>query len=221
MPKRKQVTPQPKPETPTILKVLDTKEITDACCKALGGVVGDKHIGFNEQRLARNTVVYSMTGSETSTALARETYLVIPLLRKTYASYWLGASLEFKFEEGYFKLMSVSLIVFRGEVFDPNKRPILRAEWDALTDEDISEHAQPHWHVYYSAVNEEVGLIDETFDNSEMQKSKDAKFHFAMGSRWYNEINAHQEKLDDINKLINWLEGCIKYTRRQIELLPV
>jgi len=221
MPSRKRTSHRPGAERPQIIKVQDTKEITDVCRRALGAVVGDRHLGFNERRRARNTFVYSMTGSETSTGLARDVYPVVPLLRKTYTSYWLGTVLEFKFEEGYFRLMSASLIVFRGDAFDPNKRPILRAEWDALTDEDTSEHAQPHWHVYRSSVDEDSDVPYETSGDSEGQESQNTRFHFAMCSKWLEEADVHQEKLDEMGKLITWLESCIRYTRRQIELLPV
>lgn len=207
------------PRAAEAIIVEDPKEVIEPCRRVLRKAFGD--IGFSKKDLAGNVVMFSMTGSEASTGVARSTYPVVPLIRKSYATYWLGAVFQFRFEQGRFRLISASLLVFKGQAYDPIKQPMLRAEWDSLLLGDPSQHAQPHWHVYRSVIREELELIEAGFGASDSEELEAVKFHFAMCSAWYKESESHQEKLNEIGKLLSWLQGCISYTRRQIELLPV
>ena len=43
-----------------------------------------------------------------------------------------------------------------------------------------------------------------------------SKFHFAMASSWHKDgKNAHIERVDK-SKLLNWIKGCVSYTREQL-----
>jgi hypothetical protein len=69
-------------------------------------------------------------------------------------------------------------------------------------------------------------LIFEPSENEPKQEIQDsewptsAKFHYAMASTWQVKgINSHQEKLNDLDYLLNWVRGFITYTREQLEWL--
>jgi hypothetical protein len=74
-------------------------------------------------------------------------------LTTSYTRYWLGGGLSFERKGGRLYFVHISLIVFAGNSTDPEKRPLLRAEWDCRKGYRLDQHAQPHWHIYPTPLN--------------------------------------------------------------------
>jgi hypothetical protein len=196
-------------------------------------MLGDNSIQFDEIVLANDEVKFELSGTSIK-GTAREKYSVFLLDQVKAELLWLGGALIFKRELGVYWLKSVSLLIFKGDAFDERKTALLRAEWD--NPEPGVMHAQPHWHVYPRFIGklEEKAELEEDTDVSIFEPSESkpeyeiqdsdwptsANFHYAMASTWQTTgINSHQEKLNDLNYLLNWLRGCITYTREQLAWL--
>jgi hypothetical protein len=176
--------------------------------------------------------VYALRGDRASRAKTKKySYSVIPILRAPYGYFWLGGTLDLLYREGNYTIEQVSLVIFQGVATDEVKTPILRAEWDAIASDGRSKHAQPHWHVYSSPLNNTIVLEypkfsveTEVVDFSPEESTsltghvweRGDRFHFAMASKWHLDgVDAHQELLEQ-EKLLKWLEGCVGYIRAQL-----
>lgn len=119
----------------------------------------------------------------------------------------------------------ISLSIFQGEDEDDDKFQLFRAEWDDFNNPN-EKHSQPHWHITSNqALEKTFEEYSNHFDNGdfisllEEQKQKviDIKgIHFAMNGNWQsNETHIH--KIDDIQKIIKWLQGMLKHLRTELE----
>ncbi|HYP38988.1 MAG TPA: hypothetical protein VEX13_01385 [Chloroflexia bacterium] len=147
--------------------VQDVKSVARMCRDAISRVLNQPQLDFSPVKYGRRTQV-RLNGIGSSLAFAREQYNVVFFLKTRRVDYWLAASLEFDSPPGMSisHLVQVSLLVFEGLVTDEQKRPVLRAEWDCKGDYLRSPHAQPHWHVYSSLLNQESLSSNITFDAS-------------------------------------------------------
>ena len=220
-------------------QLLDPEGFVKDCREAIEKALNYTHIGFNEQHaIPGNRRLYILTGAGATRAEAKYQYPVIPFFRSQYGIYWLAASLEFQFQQGIYQIVSVSFLIFEGDATDNRKSALLRAEWACPQKNDRARHAQPHWHIYPSHINEEVtgnrtrfkaDAEIQTFDSEALENElregtvveweRAEKFHFAMAARWHSEGNdAHQEEMQ-AGGILKWLEGCIKYTWNQFAFL--
>jgi hypothetical protein len=74
--------------------------------------------------------------------------------------FWLALALTFV-RDSQLRMSSASIIVFEGMASNPTKTPLLRAEWHEWNTQ--SPHAQPHWHVYPSALADFASEVPEAF----------------------------------------------------------
>jgi hypothetical protein len=210
------------------------------CRRIIAKALDYKDLGFtNKSQAPHRKKLYVLTGGPDATqAEARYTYTVIPFLPSPSGMYWLGASLEFEFQRGECHISSASLLIFEGQATDNRKTALIRAEWDCIQKDSRAPHAQPHWHVYPGRINKaafeyraefktetdvqtfDPEALESDFDDGpDTEWDKAEKFHFAMSSRWHiNGQDAHQEEMD-ANKLLKWLDGCIRYTCDQLKFI--
>ena len=222
----------PRRNLPTVnigsIFVRETKEITNPCRKMLSDLL-EKKISFSSPiPLARAVSEFSLQGEgATGAFVERKRYSVLPLQTIGGELYWLGVILQLKFETGFFYLSAVSVLIVKGLAEDNDKTAILRAEWDCLKENLEQKHAQPHWHIYPSAIiknwdsDEILGLMNNPLKEFGEQPEKDKfpRFHFAMATRWHlGEENPHAE-LKDVNSVIKWIEFCTKYTLEQLTFM--
>jgi hypothetical protein len=220
----------PPPPSPEAIVVDRPSKVTTPVLRVLKEILGNNSIKFDEIVLANDEIKFELSGSA-SKGTAREKYSVFLLDQVGTELLWLGGALIFKRELLVYRLKSISILIFKGEAFDERKTALLRAEWD--NPESGAMHAQPHWHVYPRFIGkpEEGSRFEEEASVSVFAPSEDAPkyeaqdsewptsadFHYAMASTWQtNGINFHQEKLNDLDYLLNWLRGCIVYTREQL-----
>jgi hypothetical protein len=221
------------PSVPNSIVVDRPTQVTTQVLRAFRDLLKDSSISFAEVPLANNQVKFELSGSPVR-GIARETYAVFSLLQTKTDLFWLGSSLVFEEKLGRYNLKSVSLIIFKGDVIDQKKIPLLRAEWDII--EAGVLHAQPHWHIYprflRESQNPDVDAQDQLepiefsaeaqLNDTELDQDwpTSANFHYAMASTWQaNGIDAQQEKLNDLDSLIRWIYGCVSYSRQQLDWL--
>jgi hypothetical protein len=219
---------------PAAITVENPAEVTMRVLKVIREVLRDKSVQFEGIELANNEVKFALSGTSTK-GTARDKYSVFLLLQMGDELFWLGSYLIFKRALGRYELLSVGLIIFKGEAVDEKKTALLRAEWDNQSAGTI--HAQPHWHVYprFPEKGEtdaeiiegmEVESIESLDDNVEtkdydLEWPTSANFHYAMASRWHTstKVNSHQEKLNDVDNLLSWIRGCVSYCNEQLRYL--
>jgi len=219
---------------PAAIIVERPTSVTTPVLRVIRELLRDNSIQFEETELANNEVKFALSGTSIK-GTARDKYSVFLLLQIGEELFWLGSYLIFKRELGVYRLLGISLIIFKGEALDERKTALLRAEWDNQEPEII--HAQPHWHVYPRFPEKEeagaeptddmdaeyINLLLET-DESEDYDSEwptSSNFHYAMASRWHTttDMNAHQEKLNNLDNLLTWIRGCVSYCNGQIRYL--
>jgi hypothetical protein len=229
------------PPAPSGVLLENLEGIVNKCKRVIEDALAVKKLRFITQRVSGNRTVCLLTGEGAKRAEAKYKYSVIPFLALQSRLYWLAASLEFVFENRMYRLLSVSLLIFEGEATDDRKSALLRAEWACLDEDTRAPHAQPHWHIYPSRINREAyedrtefklktdiqpfapeAPVVESNNEFDIEWDRSEKFHFAMASRWhivgFDEKGAHQEEMQ-IDGLLKWLDGCIRYTRSQFEFL--
>ena len=239
MPKKKQASqPNGIPASfPPGIVVDNIEAVTKPCRDTLATVLGDKNIGFDRQEIVRSKYRCMLVGQAATSARARDQYMAHSLLETDLTSYWLAITLGFQFYPNINKyhVESVSLIVFEGVATSIDKTPLLRAEWDCFNHNDDVAHAQPHWHVYISAIENlsdqmasftqpsEVKTfippdMDAETTSTDLPEQWDgARFHFAMAAKWHiNENCIIHEILEDVDGLTKWLTGCINYINSQL-----
>ncbi len=199
--------------------------INNRCLTVLKRLVGNPKLGF-EKGLVPQGESYTLSGPEI--IIADDGHRQQKVVR-FFKNYWLGVSFIFISHGGKHKLTNANIIVFKGEAFNPSKLPVLRAEWACQHHIGNGSHAQPHWHSYsnFDSQNpfnpkgepaptdfnpEDIPSYERTPELSKMEK-----FHYAMSSKWQEgDLNNH---CIDFSKdsFIHWLEGCIEYTKNQLE----
>ncbi len=220
-------------------QLLDPDDFVKDCRKVIEKVLGYRYLGFNEQRgVPGNRRLFTLNGAEATQAEAKYKYAVIPFFKSQSGIYWLAVSLEFEFQQGIYRIVNVSLLIFEGEATDNRKSALLRAEWACPQKNDLTRHAQPHWHIYPSHINKESAgartgfkadaeiqtfdpeaLEIELHEGTVVEWERAEKFHFAMAARWHAEGNdAHQEEMQ-VDGILKWLDGCIKYIWSQFAFL--
>jgi hypothetical protein len=229
---KKRQKPHLRRQTATAIVVEEPNKVTTPLLRVIRESLGDNNIGFDEVILAKGDVKFQLSGTAVK-AMARDRYSVFPLLQREADLFWLGGSLIFARELANYRLKSVSLIVFKGDAIDETKTALFRAEWDSP--EPGTDHAQPHWHVYpqiidgKSNVSEfdrymkyESDLNDEPVTTLDADPARDTarNFHYAMASRWHTDgISYHQQGLTNVESVVKWIEGCIDYSRKQLDWL--
>jgi hypothetical protein len=218
---------------PEVFLVDDPRPLLARCKRVLeAGLPKAGKMGFNMQGHARGESEYLLNSDAQSWARARNQYPVLPLLTTVGSAFWFAVALRFGPALGRFQLKHVSVLIFEGLASDPNKAPLVRAEWDET---DITgPHAQPHWHVYPSALTrlepasfEDVAeapasldetALDETAEESQRRRLEGERFHYAMSATWHLDGGGHQSRLSE-DELLRWLPGCILYSQGQLAYL--
>jgi hypothetical protein len=117
---------------------------------------------------------------------------------------------------------------YQGQISSQEKRKIFRAEWML----DKGNHAQPHWHIHKSysegllmkkapQFTEEDTIMEfgaEALETTSYKNDDLKNFHFAMSSRWHKN-EPHNNSLNELNELVQWLDGCINYINEQLNYI--
>lgn len=223
------------------IPVQSAKEIVRPCLREMRAVLGLEDLSFQGAAPERGESEIVLASSSPTSGFADRPYPVVPFVGRKAFSYWLALALKFQ-RDASLLLTSASIMVFEGPASDPQKVPLLRAEWHEWDKPGV--HAQPHWHVYASALAEMAQIFPEGFApeeapvlefGSETAEPRDfdedafeavaatqpspsmrlAEFHYAMSARWHV-ADGCQERLSSTAVLTNWLGGCIRYTREQL-----
>lgn len=171
-----------------------------------------------------------LTSTSATQAFATRNYPAVRLLPKEALTFWVALALTFV-RDTQLRMSSASIIVFEGMASNPTKTPLLRAEWHEWNTQ--SPHAQPHWHVYSSALGEFLSEVPEAFfveapvrefgtdlsSTVPSQTIETSPFHYAMSATWHVDRGACQERLTTTSSLLGWLRGCISYTREQLDYI--
>lgn len=189
---------------------------------------------------------YSLTGTGQTNARAYQPYSVLPFFTSRTDVYWIATTIDFLERDKQTILENITIILFKGLPNDSEKIPLIRAEWSFKEEDAKALHAQPHWHIYPSRLNrdlEEYKNVIFEVENSPKDFTGDTnvekpsitanegsewlgseKIHFAMASRWHQEIwNTDKEGPTPhhgtmrIDKLSQWLDGCLRYLLHQLE----
>jgi hypothetical protein len=198
----------------------------------------EHHLGFDEPRTVRgNRQLCALNSPNASTAKAKYEYRVIPIIHTGQQIYWLGAAFELEYREGRAYLVNATVLIFQGDAMDPEKIPLLRAEWDHVDNPEVVQHAQPHWHVYAGRINPMIPGGDEGFveeerieefaleapvmasDSTQAQWEHAQWFHFAMAASWQEDQGEPIYTQITEARLHKWLRGCISYICAEIRYL--
>jgi hypothetical protein len=202
------------------------KEITVPCIRLLRRLLSDHDLGFTGTPVVDGEGEIYLTSNSATQGYADRSYPVIRLLPKEALTYWLALALTFTRDRNL-RMTSASIIVFEGVAISSPKTPLLRAEWHEWN--SLSPHAQPHWHVYPSALADFVSAVPEAFSVAEsrvvdfgteartLASPLVAAFHYAMSASWHVANGTCQERLQTNEALLNWIRGCISYTREQLD----
>lgn len=209
------------------------KLINRDCVNVIAGVLNNKSIGFQQERVRPQRDVFWLNAGEISKASAgNRVYRVIPFLGlDSGLTYWLAVGIQVDIIRGNYQFRDASLFIFEGTALNENKTPILRAEW-GLSEDRL--HAQPHWHIYPSYINDvivpfiDLGKVDaadfvpeeqggdEKLSLQDDEEKRLPKFHFAMSSHWHLDgQNAHVIEFSE-KGLVKWLGGCLLYIKNQL-----
>ncbi|MFL6263762.1 MAG: hypothetical protein ACJ76Y_29055 [Thermoanaerobaculia bacterium] len=184
---------------------------------------------FDKRDYARGEREYVLVSALQSRGLAREYYPVVPLANTLRFSFWIAVAFRFSPYLSQYRLIHVSLIIFEGIAADANKKPLVRAEWDASSGQ--TDHAQPHWHVYPTTTGPEGSFEarleggrkfvpgQEDDPSSELMSGWEGTgFHYAMAAHWDLIKGSHRNSLTE-DGLLRWLPSCISYTKNQLMYL--
>jgi hypothetical protein len=198
-------------------------------------------LSFQEELLPRGELGYVLNGPGAALASDERLHPVVPFFTTEAWVYWIGLQLKFESVRGRADFLSASLVVLEGPTASGKKEPLLRAEWERFRAEQPGPHAQPHWHVYHSALEtpqqlqalslepeiERLSLTGETYEVDGVRLSDSRaealegmpRFHLAMTARWClattSTENLHYEP-PDAEKLGQWMRRCVTYTRDQL-----
>ena len=141
-------------------------------------------LGYKEIQKDSNCHIFALIIKNSSSAITPDDrgnrHHIIPLLSTKSDNYWINISLTFlpnqskqKIKPDNFQFSGVSIRIFRGALASLDKEPVLRAEWDALKDDN--NHAQPHWHVYKSFQRDDSNTFKELDFTSSLTVSNEVK----------------------------------------------
>jgi hypothetical protein len=219
--KRKPKSP-PAPYKPTPCKttrLANPAVLTTSCIPILEQELGYAPLTFSQTaKRFRGVTRYELVGSYQQRATARDEYLVHPLTDSTADRYWAAVTLDFQYSDPNHDLVSIQIVVFKGDAFGP-KQPMLRAEWHCSPADLQAPHAQPHWHAYTSEEPAPFSFGEPVpFEAPTGSSREPLSFHFAMASKWQTDgPGAHTLCLSDSTMLVKWLSGCLKYIRSQLQ----
>ncbi len=123
--------------------------VLDVCLRSLRKQFAQPALGFKSAARSARVTRYSLSGPGQQKGTAREGYTILRLCSTTEEIYWAGITVNFQFLDTSHQLVDAGIIIFKGDVFDENKVPVLRAEWHCSDDQMRAIHAQPHWHAYH------------------------------------------------------------------------
>jgi len=215
--------------------VLDEPEEVDQVRRAIQEILEKPGLSLQEEVLARGELGYVLNGPGAATASDERRHPVVPFLSTEVWVYWLGLQLKFESARTRADFLSASLIVLEGPTASGKKEPLLRAEWERLREGQPGPHAQPHWHVYRSALETPVrlqglslepqieqlalkGTTEEANFRAEALEGM-PRFHLAMTARWHLASTlgeALHYEAPDAEKLGQWVRKCIAYIRDQL-----
>lgn len=212
------------------LTVDNPSVITKRCANIIQKALDIDNLVFTPSYNKNNKISYSLKGSSCYSITDEErNVFVIPVKSLPY---WLTIHIVFMQELTRYKLSEITVKIFKGMMIDVIKEPYFRAEWHIPGENEKTDHAQPHWHVYKTtsdiehkeSVNFIISSSEKTKEfgvdtqNDEPIKKEIYhfdKFHFAMASKWHLD-DEHQIKLENDNFLYKWLERCIEYIMKQL-----
>lgn len=230
-------------KAPLSFSVKETDKVLKLCQNELKPLLDKRELNFIPLQQDSERHIFALITKDSSGLIAiddrKNRHNIVPLLTTSSDTYWINISLTFlpKTNPQNFQFAGISIRVFKGLAYDNNKEPLIRAEWDALKDDDDNNHAQPHWHVYKSFQTRDLtpqtsdfeSLIQpndvkdfgkETNNSLDNQDENDwdssTKFHFAMSSQWHNK-GTHKVILDKDELLYSWLGECVKYIKEQLK----
>jgi len=156
---------------PAPFSVTDPKKVLNLCSNKLKPLLGNYELGYKEIPTDPNCHIFALIIKNSSSASTPDDrgnrHNIIPLPLTKSGNYWINISLTFlsnqskqKIKPESFQFSGVSIRIFKGALTSADKEPVLRAEWDALKDDN--NHAQPHWHVYKSFQTADSNTSDFT-----------------------------------------------------------
>ena len=168
-------------------EIPDPESVLRSCRKVFVDVLGNKTLTFRSEPIARNKSLYVLTGNNGSSAsITGRNYPVFSLAEANNELFWLGGIFLFGFDRGVYSLDSISLVVVKG-LWQDDKLPVMRAEWDCADVFLDSSHAQPHWHIYSSSIlnmrldfDEVLDAITDPIYDVLFSYSKNIKISFAL-----------------------------------------
>lgn len=208
--------------------------------QAIAREIGCAHLRFSSAETQGGGELYRLDGQDATLAEEKYPYSVIPVLRPLMGQprYWLGAAIRVEHAGRGTSLAHVSMTIVEGIASDPRKRPLIRTEWDCRPASRVGKHAQPHWHIYPSSLTTRPSGADETFQADDTVREFDTSadgyeldersastwsggehFHFAMAVRWHIDGPEAPNELVDSERLIQWLQGCVRYTLEELTFL--
>lgn len=243
--KKREIRGKHKETSGNVITASNVPKLKRDCQKVFQTLLNDSSVGLTERRLGFRSS-YSLVGAAQTNARAHDLYSVLPFFESKTDFYWIAATIDFSEQAKQTILENVTIILFKGLAVDGEKVPLIRIEWSFKEDDAKALHAQPHWHVYPSSINRDLEQYREFIAESESspkeftgvtefgESSTDnsrasewlgsEKIHFAMVSRWHEEIwNTDKEGPTphhgtmQIDKLAQWLEGCLRYLLHQLE----
>jgi len=164
--------------------VKDTGKVLQACINKLKPMLKNCELGFIELQKDSNRYSFTLIPKNSNGSIAPDDrgnrHHIIHLLSTKSDTYWLNISLTFlpsqskqKTKPESFQFSGISIRIFKGALASADKEPVLRAEWDALKDDN--NHAQPHWHVYKSFQTADSNTFKESDFTSSLTLSNEVK----------------------------------------------
>lgn len=164
--------------------VTDPNKVLNFCSNKLKPLLGNYELGYKEIQKDSNRHIFALiiknSGSSSTPDDRGNRHHIIPLLSTKSDNYWINISLTFlpeaskpKIKPNNFQFSGVSIRVFKGALASVDKEPVLRAEWDALKNDN--NHAQPHWHVYKSFQTADSNTFKESDFTSSLILSNEVK----------------------------------------------
>lgn len=206
--------------------------LAEKCSGILRNTLSASGIAFVEETLSEGVEYLSVGAGATQAIAGNRNYKVLPFHRsRDMGRFWIAVVLRFSPHMRNFHLVDISVVLFNGAAQDSEKNPLLRAEWGSTEYYESENHAQPHWHVYPedpAGYFLERGFLDEAVQVDEFSPETESRgeevvereipsLHLAMAAAWHSGTSsAHRVPISSA-KAVNWLEGCIRYMREQIE----
>lgn len=223
------------------LKENEINIILNFCLKEIKKILNNNKLSFEEINLKSQnkkiiTFQKNLYVTNAESYERQRSYTVTPLLNlvgdsQNLEQYFINLAFIIKENSGQEYFNGISVRVFRGLYYDPNKIELFRAEWD-IYQEGKDTHSQPHWHFltgqknninFNFLENENDKILDfevnRKSENNNFNLDAISKIHFAMSSNWF--INGSQSIIvkDLKNYTICWLRGLITYIIDEIKYI--